>query len=64
VFKDDQQTPGLGALAPTARDAAVATAQPYESPRIIVLGTLADLTAGGAGYEDDGHGGAGASGVI
>ena len=39
-------------------------ARPYEAPRIIVLGSLADLTAGGTADEPDGHVGAGLSGSI
>jgi hypothetical protein len=66
VFKDDQQTPGFDACAPAAADAAaVGRAQRYQPPRITALGTLADLTAGGTNpTEDDGFGGAGASGTI
>lgn len=36
----------------------------YEPPRLTVLGSLADLTAGGSVGEDDGSGYAGASGFL
>jgi hypothetical protein len=65
VITDEQQTSGFDACAPVAFDAtAAAGAQRYQPPRLVALGTLADLTAGGLTDEDDGHGGAGASGVI
>jgi hypothetical protein len=39
--------------------------EPYESPRLIVLGTLAQLTAGGnVSGQSDGFGAAGGSGVL
>jgi hypothetical protein len=64
VLKDDQQTPGFDACAPVALDATVAD-RGYQPPRLTALGTLADLTAGGTNpSEDDGFGGAGASGIL
>ena len=65
MITDEQQTSGFDVCGPVASDATVAgRAQRYQAPRLTVLGTLADLTAGGLTDEDDGHGGAGASGVI
>lgn len=37
---------------------------PYAAPRLTVLGTLAELTAGGSSDQNDGFGGAGGSGII
>ena len=66
MITDEQQTSGFDPCAPVASDATAAgRAQRYQPPRITVLGTLADLTAGGTEpTEDDGFGGAGASGTI
>lgn len=36
----------------------------YEPPRLLLIGTLADLTQGGTEDPDDAYGGAGASGTI
>jgi hypothetical protein len=56
---------GVGADAPAELAATHAgDSRRYEAPRIVALGSLADLTAGGAVSEDDGFGGAGASGVL
>ena len=65
MITDEQRTSGFDVCAPVGSDATVVgRAEFYQPPRLRVLGTLADLTAGGLTDEVDGHGGAGASGVI
>lgn len=40
------------------------TSGSYEPPRLVVLGTVAELTAGGSTGPSDGMGGAGAMGTV
>jgi hypothetical protein len=59
-MNDANQKPDLLETDCDQRDAGAG----YEPPRLTVLGTLADLTAGGTVGEFDGSGEAGASGSI
>jgi hypothetical protein len=54
VIRDEQQTSGFDDYAPEASAAAVVdSSQRYQPPRLTVLGTLADLTAGGSMADED-----------
>jgi len=55
---------GPAAAALPAEAAEAETSGGYEAPRLVVLGTVTELTAGGSTGPSDGMGGAGAMGTV